>query len=83
MTEFYFAKKFFALASKNHTLKFSSEMETDALRVIDNYKEHPDYDISFMLETHTDEKKTRMIFCENPKEKTHVVQIITRNSKSS
>jgi len=44
-------------------------MLTDVTRVIDNFKEHPEHDVSFMLETHMDTQKTRMIFAETPKEK--------------
>jgi len=64
-----FCKKVFSLGSKTNSLKFVSEMLTDVTRVIDNFKEHPDYDISFMLETHTDTQRTRMIFAETIKEK--------------
>jgi len=45
------------------------ELATDSVKVIDMYKEHPDNEIAFMLESHLDDKKTRVLFFDDKKEK--------------
>jgi len=67
--KFLFCKKNYYLGSKNHNLKFLLELEADSLLVSATYTEHPEHDISFLLEKKTDDKKAWMIFFENTPEK--------------
>jgi len=45
------------------------ELATDSVKVIDMYKEHPDNEVAFMLESHLDDKKTRVLFFDDKKDK--------------
>jgi len=65
-----FCKKNSSFGSKNHTLKFLYELETDSVIVSATYAAHPEHDISFLLEKKTDDKRAWMIFFENTPEKT-------------
>uniref|UniRef100_A0A6B2L044 DH domain-containing protein n=1 Tax=Arcella intermedia TaxID=1963864 RepID=A0A6B2L044_9EUKA len=75
-------KTTFALASKNQTLKYSFELINNDLKIMDNIREHPEYDVTFMMETHSD-KKTRMIFCEHAKDKTTWMKLIQETVKAA
>uniref|UniRef100_A0A6B2KZM0 DH domain-containing protein n=1 Tax=Arcella intermedia TaxID=1963864 RepID=A0A6B2KZM0_9EUKA len=69
-------KKVHSLTSKTNNIKFVSEIETTVARVTDTFKTYPDYDVSFMLESHSDAGKVKMIFAESSKEKNNWFKLI-------